>query len=152
MLFFYHCIILLYKKQAAKYRQFLYIKLFPYTKVHKSSLLAPRRIGNSSISSYSPISGFPRSKCGYRRKGHFLRFSPNLPRNTDISAPNCLLQCLKSVFNFLLHQKHRLPLILQTTTRCILCVFLHSSSKTQNSIDYSVSYKLKTLCFKQYLA
>ena len=87
------------------YREFLYIMLFPYTKSPNSSKSAPQCIGKSSISSSLPIPGFPRSKCGYRRKRHFLYFSPNLPRSTDFSAPNYLLQSLKSVFHFLLLQK-----------------------------------------------
>ena len=49
---------------SAIYREILYILLFPYTKSPRSSLLAPLCIGNSSISSYFPIPGFPKNKCG----------------------------------------------------------------------------------------
>jgi hypothetical protein len=134
------------------YREILYIKLFPYTKAPRSSLSAPLCIGKILYIKLFPIPDLPKSKCGYRRKRDFLRLSQFQAKNTDFSAPNCLLQCLKSVFHFLLLQKHRLSVILQKATSYILCAFLPLSSKTQNFTDYKIYYKLKTLCFKQYLA
>jgi len=110
------------------YREILYIKLFPYTILHKSSKLAPLCIGNSSISNYFTIPGFPRSKCGYRRRGAFSVFLSKSPQKRRLFSPKLLAPMSK------------------------VCVSLLASSKTQNFTDYKVYHKLKTLGFKQYLA
>ena len=133
------------------YWEILYIKLFPYTKVTKSSLSAPHSIVNSSISNSFPIPkllnqacqlrgvlGIPlyqatslyqstKSMCGYRRKNAF------------------------SVFLSKSLQKHRLFSHKLLAPMSKVCVPLLASSKAQTLCNTLCVHHIYSLCILTFI-
>jgi len=78
---------------SAVYRELLYIKLIPYTKVTKSSKSAPQCIGNPSISSFSlyQITKYKQVSSAVYRELLYIKLFPytKAPRSSK-SAPFCI--------------------------------------------------------------
>ena len=108
------------------YWEFLYIKLFPYTKVPKSSLSAPRCIGNSSISSYFPI--------------------PKLPKASAATPQRAF-----SVFLSKSSQKHRLFQLVSPAPSPKVCVLFPLLWNTQTFSNTPDGHQIYSLCILTFI-